>query len=106
MRVIAGFTFGIILTLVTITQLIPQADTQHHVQVITRTVTEYEQLDLNAHRDVSAVSQHDDDILAECAYAIARQTDEPIAGIVIYVDRYWEGDTCAAYLHLVDHGWY
>ena len=106
MRVIAAFTFGIVLTLAIGAQLIPEPDTRHHVQVVTRTVTEYEELDFDAHRDVSAVSEHDDDILAECAYAIQRQTDEPLAGIVLYAGRYWQGDTCAAYLHLVEHDWY
>lgn len=105
MRTIGYFTFGVIVALLAISYAAPQ-QTVYETQVVTRTVTEYEQLDIAKYRDVSKVSEHDDDILAECAYAIARQTDEPIAGIVIYVDRYWEGDTCAAYLHLVDHGWY
>ena len=106
MRTAIAFTIGAIMALAIAVQLIPEPETRHHVQVITRTVTEYEQLDLDAHRDVSAVSEHEDDILAECAYAIQRQTDEPIAGIVLYAQRYWEGDTCAAYLHLVEHDWY
>lgn len=80
---------------------------EHRVQVIERqTEPDVYVVDLDAHRDVSAVSEHDDAIMAECAYAIQHRTDEPLAGIVLYVERYWSGDACAAFDHLVDHGWY
>lgn len=105
MKTIVTFTLGVILTLLAVTYAMPQ-QTNYETQVITRTVTEYDQLDISAHRDVSAVSEHDDAINAECAYAIQRLTDEPLAGIVLYVERYWHGDACAAYLHQVEHGWY
>jgi len=106
MRTIATFTMGVILTLVAVTQLMPQPDLEQRTQVITRTVTEYEPLDISAHRDISSVSEHDDAINMECAYAIQRQTDEPLMGIVLYIEKYWHGDACAAYLHWTEHGWY
>jgi len=63
-------------------------------------------IDIDRIRDVPAKSPIDDDLDRECAYAIQRQTDEPLMGIILYVDRYWHGDACAAYDHLVEHGWY
>ena len=105
MRTILTFTLGIIVTLLAMSHAMP-AQNQYETQVVTRTVTEYEPLDISAHRDISQVSEHDDAINMECAYAIQRQTDEPLMGIVLYVEKHWQGDACAAYLHWSQHGWY
>jgi len=63
-------------------------------------------LDLDEMRDVSAISQHDDELNYECTSAIQRLTDDPWMGIVLYIERYWEGDACAAYEHQVTYGWH
>jgi len=105
MRTILTFTLGIIVTLLAVSYAVP-AQKQYETQVVTRTVTEYEPLDISAHRDIREVSEHDDAINMECAYAIQRQTDEPLMGIVLYIERHWQGDACAAYLHWSQHGWY
>jgi len=105
MKSILTFTLGVIATLIVVSYAVP-AQNNYETQVITRTVTEYEPLDISAHRDISQVSEHDDAINMECAYAIQRQTDEPLMGIVLYVEKHWSGDACAAYLHKVQHGWY
>ena len=84
-----------------------QVRVEHHVQVIERQLEpDVYTVDLDAHRDVSQVSEHDDAINAECAYAIQRRTDEPLAGIILYIERYYDGDACAAFDHYVEHGWY
>ena len=105
MKTIITFTLGIILTLLVVSYAMP-AQNHYETQVITRTVTEYEPLDISAHRDISQVSEHDDAINMECTYAIQRQTGEPLMGIVLYVEKHWQGDACAAYLHRSQHGWY
>jgi hypothetical protein len=75
-------------------------DTVHVNQVITT-------IDLEHLRDTLTINPDlDASLAAECAYAIQRQTDELLKGIVIHVERWWQGDSCAAYDHLVRHGWY
>ena len=105
MKTILTFTLGVIATLIVVSYAVP-AQNNYETQVITRTVTEYEPLDISAHRDVSQVSEHDEAINMECTYAIQRQTDEPLMGIVLYIEQHWSGDACSAYLHKVEHGWY
>jgi hypothetical protein len=110
MRTLVGFTFGVVATLLGVSTLAPGQteiqvvhqvdDTVHINQVITT-------LDLEQLRDIDQIDPDLNEALAaECAYAIQRQTDEPLKGIVIQVERWWQGDSCAAYEHLVRHGWY
>jgi hypothetical protein len=112
MKTLYGFTTGVLLTLIASTYLAPkQTLIEHEIQVTNADRIHIEQiittLDLNDIRDTSAIDPNLElQLLAECAYAIQAQTDEPLAGIIFYVDRYWTGDTCAAYEHLVRHGWY
>jgi hypothetical protein len=89
-------------------QKFTQPATVYQVQVIERTVVEQVMttIDLDRIRDTSAATDHEPQLLAECAYAIQRHTDEPLAGIIHYAERYWQADTCAAYEHLMVHGWY
>ena len=106
MRLIAAAIAGAIAGYA-IAGLDEQVQVEHHVQVIERQLEPaVYTVDLDAHRDVSQVSEHDDAIMAECAYAIQRRTDEPLAGIILYIERYYQGDACAAFDHLVEHGWY
>ena len=65
-----------------------------------------ETIDLDRLRQVPAKSHVDDELNAECTYAIQRLTDEPLMGITLYLERYWNRDACAAYEHQVLHGWY
>jgi len=75
-------------------------DTVHVNQVITT-------IDIEQLRDTHDIDPNLDTALAaECAYAIQRQTGEPLKGIVFHVERWWQGDTCAAFDHLISHDWY
>jgi hypothetical protein len=56
--------------------------------------------------DVRPDPDQDDETNAECAYALQRITDEPLQGIINYVERRYQGDTCAAYQHQVTYGYY
>jgi malate synthase len=110
MRTLYAFTTGVILTLIAATYLVPQQQTL----TVTSTVDDrvYTQeiittIDLEHIRDTrDADPQLDDSLNAECAYAIQRHTDEPLKGIINYIERYWSGDSCAAYEHLQNHDWY
>ena len=98
---VAGFIIG---TLAYTTE----TSTATERQVVYRTIVEEvaTTLDLEQMRDVSAISEHDDELNYECTAAIQRLTDDPWMGIVLYIERYWEGDACAAYEHQVTHGWH
>jgi hypothetical protein len=79
--------------------------------VITHTVTVTEPIDLedtlNRLRDVAQTAQNtDDQLLADCLWTIIDRTDEPMMGVVHYIERYWSGDSCAALDHLLTHSWY
>jgi hypothetical protein len=110
MNTILSFTFGVIATLLTATWLMPAQttiqvqttvdDTVHITEIITV-------LELDHIRDISEANAGlDQQLSAECAYALQRLTDEPLAGLVHYLERYWAGDACAAYQHQVTHGWH
>ena len=108
MRTVIGFTLGFITALYIASHVI-QPITLETVHQLPDTVIVDEvmtTIDLDRLRDTSDVSEHDEQLLAECAYAIQRRTDEPLAGIVIYVARRWQGDACAALEHLLRHDWY
>jgi hypothetical protein len=110
MRALLAFTAGILATLLAATYVLPQ-QTVYETQVILETVTVTDAIDLEATlerlRDVSQASdQIDDQLLADCLWAIVDQTDEPLMGVVYYLERYWQGDSCAALDHLLTHDWY
>jgi len=107
MRTIIGFALGFITALyiashmpVTIVETVHQLPDTVIVDQVTTTI------DLDRLRDTSNVSDHDERLNAECTYGIHHKADEPLAGIIIYIDRYWEGDACAALEHLLFHDWY
>jgi hypothetical protein len=112
MRTVYGFTFGVIITLLGISHLLPtQTHTQYvpEVQVIERTVIDQviTTIDLDRIRNTEHLDPHLDEQLAyQCALTIQRQTDEPLAGITLYISRYWNDDACTAAEHLMVYGWY
>jgi malate synthase len=108
MRTVISFAAGFTIALLLAANATENATTQHNVQVIERTIIDQVRttIDLDRIRDTRAASDVDDRLNAECAHAIRRHTDEPLAGIVIYVERYWSGDSCAALEHYHLHGWY
>jgi hypothetical protein len=108
MRTLIGFTFGVLAALLGLSTLAPG---QTHIEVVHTDRVIIEQvmttLDLDQLRDTDQIDPDLNEALAaECAYAIQQQTDEPLMGIVMQVERWWQGDSCAAYEHLARHGWY
>jgi hypothetical protein len=110
MKHLLTFTAGAITALLIASHLTPGQthtnltmtvdDTVHINQTITT-------LDLEQLRDTLNIDPNLDAALAaECAYAIQRNTGEPLKGIVYHVERWWHGDACAAYDHLTAHDWY
>ena len=97
---VAGFVIGTLAD----TGSDTAADSQVEYRTVVREIATH--LDLDEMRDVSAISQHDDELNYECTVALERLTGDPYMGIVLYVERYWSGDACAAYEHQVTHGWH
>ena len=110
MRLAFGFIAGIVATLIAATHLTP-GQTVYETRIVKDTITITETIDpeqtLERLRDVTQASDNlEDQLLAECIYVIVERTDEPMAGIVYYIERYWQGDSCAALDHLLTHDWY
>lgn len=101
---VAGFIIGTLGYQNTATNTAETQETQTLYETVIRTATET--IDLERLRDVSAASPHQDDNNYECTVALQRITGDPLAGIILYVDRWWQGDACAAYEHQVTHGWH
>jgi hypothetical protein len=110
MNTILAYTFGVITTLIGVTYLVPTQTNVTMTPAITETVYINDivtTIDLEQLRNTTDLDPNLDAALAaECTYAIQRQTDEPLQGIVIHVERWWQGDACAAYAHQAEHGWY
>ena len=85
-----------------------QTDTKYVTETFTETIVEQVMttVDLDRLRDVPAQSTVDDELNYECTIALQRLTDEPLMGIMLYLEEHWHGDACAAYEHQVLHGWY
>ena len=85
-----------------------QTDTEYVTETFTETIVEQVMttVDLDRLRDVPAQSSVDDDLNYECTIALQRLTDEPLMGIILYLEEHWHGDACAAYEHQVLYGWY
>jgi len=83
-------------------------DSNHTVETFVRTEIEEvaTTLDLDRYRDVPAKADIDEQLNYECTVALQRLTDEPWMGIILYLERHWNGDACQAYEHQVLHGWY
>jgi hypothetical protein len=108
MRSLIAAAIGSTVTAAIMLTLTPEPQVRHHTEVRDRIVVDQviTTIDLDRIRDTSAATDLEPQLLAECAYAIQRHTEEPLAGIIYYADRYWQADTCAAYEHLMVHGWY
>lgn len=99
MNTILGFTYGIILTLIATTYLIappPEPVTVHDIQIIERTRTEHVTTTLDLEQLKSQIAGINDDLHAECINIIERHTGDPKAGIIIHVERHYQGDACQA----------
>jgi len=110
MNRLLAFTFGIIATLLALTHTTPEQTihTIHTTQLVNQTV---EPVDIGHTMDrlrdtTQANTDVDDQLLAECIYALQRHTDDPLQGIVHYIERHWQGDACAALEHYHTRGWY
>lgn len=102
----AAILAGSVLTLLIVE---PWVDTSTHtVETVVHTQIEevMTTIDLDRLRQVPAKSHVDEQLNAECTYAIQRITEEPLMGISLYLERHWNGDACQAYEHQVKHGWY
>ena len=79
----------------------------HPVQVIERTVHTSSNYTITTNPDTTAADPDlDDQLNAECAWALQRHTDDPMQGLLIHIERRWAGDSCAALEHYHQHGWY
>jgi len=111
MKVLTGFAIGVALTALilpittTVYERVTEIETvEVEVEVPVKEAIDYEQL-LNVLRQPQP-SDADKAVDYECAQAIARLTGDPLAGIGLYVGKYYDGDACSAYTHQVTHGWY
>jgi len=105
-RISAALLAGSALTLLITTPW--QIDIVYVTATFTETIVEQvrDSVDLEQLRDVPAKANVDEQLDYECTIALQRLTDEPLMGIMLYVDQYWNGDACQAYEHQVLHGWY
>lgn len=95
MRVLIGFTFGIVIGLIAITHIVPEQTkyvTVHDTQVIEREILTT--IDLDDLRQ--QIDELDQELYIECINVIAWHTDDPRAGIIQHVERHYEGDACRA----------
>ena len=103
---VAGIAIATTAAIMLILQPQPDPQIVHRVQTINRVQEVPAIIDLDKYRDVPPTSPHDDELMAECAWALQRLTGEPLMGIILYLEDHWNGDACAAYEHQVLHGWY
>ena len=109
MKVLTGFAIGVAVTALvlpittTVYERVTEIETVE-VEVAAEPVLDYEQL-LEVLRQPQP-SDVDADTDRECALALAHITSDPIAGIALYVSKYYAGDACSAYMHQVQHGFY
>ena len=108
MRIVAALIVGIVLGYL----LQPEPQTESVTVIQTETIVEQvpakaiDLLDLLRRLDIKPDPDQDDETNAECAYALQRITDEPLQGIIHYVERRYQGDSCAAHQHQVTYGYY
>jgi hypothetical protein len=48
----------------------------------------------------------DEHLLYECALTLQQHTGDGLGLLLAYIHAEWEGDTCAALTHYLDHRWY
>jgi hypothetical protein len=91
MRTLAAFTAGAaIATLIATPEPQPQRQVEYQVEVYERTVyTDFTDIATN-------IQELEEQLYEECIAVIQRHTDDPKAGIIIHVERHYDGDACAA----------
>ena len=104
MKTIIGFTFGVLVTLIGATYLMP-GQTIYETEIVTRTVTEEVTVytDLDELREAFAKTA--EQLRQECLYIIERQTGDPMPGIIAHIDRHYQGDACRAADEVLNGGW-
>jgi hypothetical protein len=108
MRLVATLIVGIIVGYL----LQPEPHTETVTVIETETIVEQvpakaiDVRDLLMRLDIKPDPDQDDEANSQCAYALQRMTDEPLQGIINYVERQYQGDSCAAYQHQAIHGYY
>jgi hypothetical protein len=108
MRLVATLIVGIVLGYL----LQPEPHTETVTVIQTETIVEQvpakaiDVLNLLRRLDIKPDPDQDDETNAQCAYALQRMTDEPLQGIINYVERQYQGDSCAAYQHQATYGYY
>ncbi len=107
MRLILGFTTGVLVTLIAATNLTPQ-QTQYQTITHTDTILEVDYFRmLDTFQDDRSIDPNlDDRLYVECVQVIERHTDEPLMGIILHLERHWQSDACAAADHLATHGYW
>ena len=107
MKHFVTFAIAVAVTMIACS-LMPASTTHvHPVQVIERTVHTSSNYTVTTNPDTTAADPNlDDQLNAECAWALQRLTDDPMQGLLIHVERRWAGDSCAALEHHHQHGWY
>jgi hypothetical protein len=111
MRHLFAFTMGTLVTLIAATYLAPQPThtTETITEVRDRIIIEevMTTIDLDRIRNTSRIDPElEEQLLMECVYAIHEATGDNLAGAILYIERYWQGDACAALEHYHTHAWY
>jgi len=111
MRHLFGFTMGILFALIAATYLTPQQT--HTIETVTvvqdRIIIEeiMTTIDLDRIRDTNYIDRDlEEQLLMECVYALHGATGDNLAGAILYIEKHWQGDACAALEHYHIHGWY
>ena len=99
---IVGITVGYILQPEPKTETVTVIETETIVEIVPAKGIDV----LNLLRRIDIDPPKDDETNAECAYALQRLTAEALELIVPYVERRYQGDSCAAYEHQVTYGYY
>ena len=97
MKTIAGFTIGVIATLVAVTYLVPQ-QTHYEVETIVRTETITNEVLTTIDLEQLRIEYADlaEELRQECLHILERETGDPRGGIEAHVARRYQGDACKA----------
>jgi len=100
---VIAFTAGLVLAPTT-TEIV------HHVETIVQeqqTAPAEADVILQQLRKVDAITPTlDEHLLYECALTLQQHTGDSLGLLLAYTHAEWEGDTCAALTHYLDHRWY
>jgi hypothetical protein len=104
MRVIFGFTFGTVATMLATSYLMP-AQTNTETVIETRTVTNQVLTTLDLEELRGQIAGLAEELRDECIRVLERTSDLPLPMIEAYVDRHYLGDACAAADEVWARGW-